>query len=171
MKKLSKVLCLLVMALGIGYTANAQTMKIAYVDSSAITEIMPERAKIEQDLQAYYTELQQELQTMASEYQAKMKDYEANAATMSNILRQSKEKEIMDLQGRIQDFQANAETAFDEKRLELLTPIIEKVQNAVNTVGKEKGYTYIFDKSVGAIVYIGTDAIDITSDVKAKLGL
>ncbi len=171
MKKLSKVLCLCVLALGFGIAANAQTLKIAYVDSSAITEIMPERAKIEQDLQAYYTELQQELQTMATEYQAKMKDYEANSATMSNILRQSKEKEIIDLQGRIQDFQANAETAFDEKRIELLTPVIEKVQNAVNTVGKEKGYTYIFDKSVGAIVYIGTDAIDITSDVKAKLGL
>ena len=171
MKKLSKVLCLFVLALGFGIVANAQTLKIAYVDSSAITEIMPERAKIEQDLQAYYTELQQELQTMATEYQAKMKDYEANSATMSNILRQSKEKEIIDLQGRIQDFQANAETAFDEKRIELLTPVIEKVQNAVNTVGKEKGYTYIFDKSVGAIVYIGTDAIDITSDVKAKLGL
>lgn len=171
MKKFSKVLCFLVLAIGFGIAANAQTAKIAYVDSSAITEIMPERAKIEQDLQAYYIELQQELQTMATEYQAKMKDYEANAATMSNILRQSKEKEIMDLQGRIQDFQANAETAFDEKRVELLTPVIEKVQNAVNTVGKEKGYTYIFDKSVGAIVYIGTDAIDITADVKAKLGL
>lgn len=171
MKKLSKVLFVLALAFGFGYAANAQSVKIAYVDSSVITEIMPERAKIEQDLQAYYTELQMQLQTMATEYQTKLKDYEANAATMSNILRQSKEKEIMDLQGRIQEFQANAETAFDEKRIELLTPVIEKVQNAVNAVGKEKGYTYIFDKSVGAIVYIGTDAIDITADVKAKLGL
>lgn len=171
MKKFSKVLCALALAFGISYAANAQSVKIAYVDSSAITEIMPERTKIEQDLQNYYTELQAELQTMANEYQNKMKDYEANAATMSNILRQSKEKEIVDLQGRIQDFQANAETAFDEKRIELLTPVIEKVQNAVNAVGKERGFTYIFDKSVGAIVYIGTDAIDITADVKAKLGL
>jgi len=171
MKKLSKVLCLMALAFGISYAVNAQTVKIAYVDSSVITEMMPERTKVEQDLQTYYTELQNELQTMANEYQTKLKDYEANAATMSNILRQSKEKEIMDLQGRIQDFQANAETAFDQKRIELLTPLIEKVQNAVNAVGKEKGYTYIFDKSVGAIVYIGEGAIDITADVKAKLGL
>ena len=68
MKKLTKVLVLLVLALGIGYGANAQTQKIGYVDSQAIIELMPESAKIQQDLQAYYSELQAELQAMATEY-------------------------------------------------------------------------------------------------------
>ena len=55
--------------------------------------------------------------------------------------------------------------------MELLSPIIEKVQNAVNAVGQEKGFTYILDKTAGVVVFIGENAIDITSDVKAKLGL
>ena len=171
MKRLTKVLVLLVLALGLGFGANAQTAKIGHVDSSAIAEIMPENAQIQQDMQTYYNELQAELQAMVKEYQTKMKDYEANQATMSNILRQSKEKEIMDLQGRIQDFQANAESSFDERRVELLRPVLEKIQNAINAVGKEKGFTYIFDKATGAVVFIGDNAIDITADVKAKLGL
>ena len=88
MKKLTKVLVLLVLALGIGFGANAQGQKIGYVDSQAIIDMMPESAKIQQDMQAYYSELQAELQAMATEYQTKMRDYEANSATMSNILRQ-----------------------------------------------------------------------------------
>ena len=61
--------------------------------------------------------------------------------------------------------------AMQNKQLELLNPLIEKVQNAVNAVGKEKGFTYIFDKAAGAVVFIGDNAVDITADVKAKLGL
>lgn len=169
MKKLSKVLVLLVLACGISFGANAQSQKIGYVDSQTIIDMMPESAKIKQDLQAYYNELQAELQTMATEYQNKMRDYEANSATMSNILRQSKEKEIMDLQGRIQEFQANAENDLADKQDELSKPMLDKIKNAIDDVVKAKGLAYVFEKTV--ILSIGDSAIDITPDVKTKLGL
>ena len=90
---------------------------------------------------------------------------------MSNLVKQSKEKELVDLESRITAFQANAENEFDAKRADLLKPLLDKIQNAINTVGKEKGYTYILDIATGAAVYIGTDAVDCTKDVKAKLGI
>lgn len=171
MRKLVKLFVAVVLTVGVSLGVNAQSLKIAHVDSAAIMEILPERAKIEQDLQAYAAELQAELQAMGAEHQSKMQDYKANQATMSNLIRQSKEKEIIDLETRISEFQGSAELAMQNKQLELLNPLIEKVQNAINEVGKEKGFTYILDKAVGAVVYIGDNAIDITSDVKTKLGL
>ena len=169
MKKLTKVLVLLVLAMGIGFGANAQGMKIGYVDSQVIIDMMPESAKIQQDLQAYYSELQAQLQAMATEYQTKMRDYEANSATMSNILRQSKEKEIVDLQGRIQEFQAGAEADLAAKQEELSKPMLDKIKKAIDEVVKAKGLAYVFEKTV--ILSIGDSAIDVTADVKAKLGL
>ena len=169
MKKLSKVLVLVVLALGISFGVNAQSQKIGYVDTQTIIDMMPESAKIKQDLQAYYAELQAELQAMATEYQNKMRDYEANSATMSNILRQSKEKEIMDLHGRIQEFQANAENDLADKQDELSKPMLDKIKNAIDDVVKAKGLAYVFEKTV--ILSIGDSAIDITPDVKTKLGL
>lgn len=159
----------MVLALGISFGANAQGQKIGYVDSQSIIDMMPESAKIQQDLQAYYGELQAELQAMATEYQNKLRDYEANSATMSNILRQSKEKEIVDLQGRIQDFQNNAESDFAAKQEELSKPMLDKIKKAIDDVVKAKGMAYVFEKTV--ILSIGDTAIDITADVKAKLGL
>ncbi|MBS7357523.1 MAG: OmpH family outer membrane protein [Bacteroidales bacterium] len=169
MKKLSKVLFFIVLALGINWAANAQSQKIGYVDSQVIIDMMPEGAKIEQDLQAFYGELQTELQAMVTEYQNKMRDYEANQATMSNILRQSKEKEIMDLQGRIQEFQANAEGELAAKQEELTKPMLDKIKTAIDAVVKAKGLAYVFEKTM--VLSIGESAIDITADVKAKLGL
>ena len=171
MRKLVKLLFAVVLTMGVSCGVNAQSVKVGHVDSASIMEIMPERVKVEQDLQAYAAELQAELQAMAGEYQNKLQDYQANQATMSNLIRQSKEKEIVDLEKRIQEFQGSAELAMQNKQVELLTPIIEKVQNAVNAVGQEKGFTYILDKTSGTVVFIGESAIDITADVKAKLGL
>lgn len=171
MRKLAKLLFAVVLTMGVSFGVNAQSVKIGHVDSAAIMEMLPERAKLEQDLQTYAAELQTEIQAMYAEYQNKVQDYQANEATMSNLIRQSKQKEILDLETRIQEFQGNADLALQNKQLELITPLIEKVQNAVNVVGKEKGFTYILDKSAGAVVFIGDNAIDITADVKAKLGL
>ena len=171
MNKIIRVLFLAVVLFAMNGFVSAQTMKIAYVNTNEIMNDMPERAKAEKNLEAYYNELQEQLKAMYGEYQSKLQDYQNNAETMSNLVRQSKEKEIVDLESRISAFQANAENEFDAKRAELLQPLLEKIQNAINTVGKEKGYTYILDTATGATVYIGADAVDVTKDVKAKLGI
>ena len=170
MKKLFKVLFLGIALFVMSGMAQAQ-VKIAHVNTAEILDAMPDKAKAEKDLEKYYGELQGQLETMAKEYQAKMQDYEANQATMSNLVKQSKEKEIIDIQNRIQQFQANAEGEFEKKRAELLSPILEKIQNAINSVGKEKGYTYVLDLATGAAVFVGDDAVDATKDVKGKLGI
>ena len=168
MKRVFKVLFLGVALFVMCGVAQAQ-VKIAHVNTAEVLDAMPDKAKAEKD--KYYGELQTQLQNMAKEYQTKLQDYEANQATMSNLVKQSKEKEIVDLQTRIQQFQASAEQEFEGKRAELLAPILEKIQNAINAVGKEKGYTYVLDLATGAAVYVGTDAVDCTPAVKAKLGI
>ena len=170
MKKLFRIMFLGIALFVMSGVANAQ-VKIAHVNTAEVLDAMPDKTKAEKDLEKYYGELQSQLETMAKEYQTKMQDYEANQATMSNLVKQSKEKEIIDIQTRIQQFQANAEGDFENKRAELLKPILDKIQNAINAVGKEKGYTYILDLATGATVYVGTDAVDCTKDVKAKLGI
>ena len=170
MKKIFKVLFLGVSLFVLTGVADAQ-MKIAYVNSAEILEAMPESTKVRTNLEKYYNELQSQLQTMLTEYSNKVQDYEANQASMSNLVKQSKEKEIVDMENRIQQFRANAEEEMAKKQEELLKPVLDKVQNAINAVGKEKGYTYIIDNAAGTLVYLGADAIDASKDVKAKLNI
>jgi len=169
MNKVIKVLFLAAALFLMNGFVSAQTLKIAHVNTSEIMNDMPGRPKAEKDLENYYNELQEQLRVMYAEYSTKLQDYQNNAETMSNLVKQSKEKELVDLESRITAFQNNAESDFDAKRAELLKPLLEKIQNAINAVGKEKGYTYILDLATGAAVYVGDDAVDITKDVKAKL--
>ena len=168
MKNLIKVMFLGIALFVMNGMAQAQ-VKIAHVNTTEVLEALPEHAKAAKDLEKYYGDLQSQLQTMAQEYQSKVQDYEANQATMNNLVKQSKEKEINDLGNRIQQFQNNAAQELEAKSEELQKPIVDKVKKAIDTVAKEKGFAFVFDSSIP--VYVAADAPDITKDVKSKLGL
>ena len=53
----------------------------------------------------------------------------------------------------------------------LIAPITQKLQNAIQAVGAEGGYTFIFDQAAGSLLYTGTNAEDVSAKVKAKLGI
>ncbi|MFZ4463562.1 MAG: OmpH family outer membrane protein [Bacteroidales bacterium] len=170
MKILTKAF-LFIALLVFGGAASAQSLKIGYIDSNEIMGLMPERDSVEVHLMKFQQQLENELRVMAAEYQKKVTDYQNNMATMSNLIKQSKEKEIQDLQTRIQDFQQSADGEFSDKRTELLTPVIDKVKKAIEDVGKEQGYTYILDSATGVILHIGANADNVTAAVKTKLKL
>ena len=52
----------------------------------------------------------------------------------------------------------------------MLEPILQKARNAINEVAEEGKYTYIFDKSMGTLLY-AEESENIISQVKKKLGL
>ncbi len=148
----------------------SQAPKFGYIDSSELLDMMPGKDSLQTVLQNYSKMLETQLQTMYAEYQTKVQDYQANSATMSDIIRQTKEKELADLETRIQTFQQQADTDLQEKQVELLQPLLDKAKNAITAVSKENGYTYIFDVSTGALLFYETGD-NIMPKVKAKLGL
>ena len=52
----------------------------------------------------------------------------------------------------------------------LYSPIVQKAQEAIKSVAKTNGYTYIFDSGVGSILY-AEESDDILPLVKAYLKL
>lgn len=90
---------------------------------------------------------------------------------MSEAMKDVKEKELQDLQNRIQSTQQSAEEKIGTKRQDMLKPITEKADKAIQAVAKEKGYTYILDASVNGVIIYATPTDNIIEDVKTKLGI
>jgi len=131
--------------------------------------VMPGQEEINKQLESHVAGLETQLQTMQSEYETKITDYQATQATMSEIIRQTKEKEIMDLQQRIEAFNQQAQYEIQNKQLELTEPLIKKAQEAIQAVAKENGFTYIINGNEQIILYAG--GTDILPLVKKKLGI
>jgi outer membrane protein len=168
LKKAVALFSLVVLVASFGYSQT--TLKLGHIDSNEILSMMPETDSLSKELQNYAEYLDQQMNAMAMEYQTKINNYQDNVATMSDLIRQTKEKEITDLQARIQAFQQSADQDLSTKQADLFNPLIEKVKNAINEVGRENGYTYILDVGAGAVVFF-ENGDDVLPLVKKKLGI
>jgi len=106
------------------------------------------------------------------EFESQQKQFQIDQENMNDAIRNTKIKGLEDLQARILTFEQTAEQSIQMKQAELFEPILTKIQNAIDEVAKEKGYSYVFDVVglQGGMVY-KDDSYDITNIVKTKLNL
>ena len=144
--------------------------KFGYIDSQELLMLMPERKTAETEVQNFANSLEAQLGSMTAEYQQSVQDYQANEASYSDLVKQDKIAEITGLEQRIQAFQQNAQQSLQAKEQELLEPILIKARKAIEDVATEGNYTYIFDKSIGSILY-AKESENVIDLVKKKLNL
>lgn len=165
MMKIFKNAILAVVAVLGMQTANAQA-KTAHVDVNDITTKMPAMIEARKQLEKITENYSKEYKTLVEEYQAKGKKYEAEAASVSDAVNQTRQQEMQDMGKRISDFQENAQADIQKKEGDLMKPLVEKIKASIAKVGKAKGYQYVLDVSSLLLA----DGPDITVDVKKDLG-
>lgn len=150
--------------------------KIGYTNVDYIIERLPEAKKMQNELEVLKAQLDKSLGDMYKEYQDKLEAYQKNGPNMTDVIRADKEKELQGLQTRIQDYQQSAQTSLQKKQGQLFEPIITKVNNAIQEVGKENGYLYILNMDAGAqstpiILYVGSEEYAVTNLIFKKMGV
>ncbi|NOZ36208.1 MAG: OmpH family outer membrane protein [Chlorobi bacterium] len=165
MKKITLLTLVLVLVFS---GMNAQKFKYGHIDGQAVYKMMPETQKADTLYAHFVKQLEDQIKNMQDEYNAKVKEYKANEATLSDIIKQTKADEINSLGKRIQKFQVSAQTEAGKKQKELYEPVKKKFDEALKAVAKKYGYKFIIDKNV--LLY-SDDADDVTKLVKTQLGI
>ncbi|MDY0090331.1 MAG: OmpH family outer membrane protein [Flavobacteriaceae bacterium] len=140
--------------------------KIAHVDTNEIMSKMPAMLDAQKQLENLGKKYDDDFRVMVEEYQAKLKKYDAEAATVSDKTNEDRAKEVQDMEKRIQDFRQNAQKELSQKEQDLVKPLMDKARAAIEKVGKAKGYQYVLDSS-GLLL---ADGPDLTTDIKKELG-
>lgn len=151
-------------------TAFAQ--KFAHYDSQEIAKVFPAYLTAQTELEALGKQYESDIQEMQKELQTKYEKFqnEVNESTPANM-RQRREQELSDLQQRIQQAYQDNQKSFQEESAKKMQPIIQKLQDAVGSVLKEGGYVYAIDKSTSSVVINEAISVDITAQIKGKLGI
>ena len=146
-------------------TINAQA-KTAHVDVQDIMTKLPAVLDAQNQLKKLSDTYTAEYKTMVDEYQAKLKKYDTEAATVTDAVNQTRQQEVQDMAKRIGDYQDTAQKDLQKKEADLMKPITEKVKASIQKVGKAKGYQYVLN----ATDLLLADGPDLTADVKKDLG-
>ena len=69
-------------------------------------------------------------------------------------------------------FQQDAQQQLQKAYSDMMAPIYEKMEKAVQTIAKAGGYIFVFDLNRTDIPYVDeTQAKDVTNDIKTNLGI
>lgn len=165
---------LFIMAMAIvltGSALKAQTLKFGHIDIEAVVMDMPEYKNIQTVLDAEAAKLENQFTTMREELGKLEKDYQQKAASFTPQQKEAKEKELMEMQQKVQAFFQNAQQSLQQKSQEMQVPVWDKVNKAIDAVGEEGGFMYIFEVKSGFTLYHSIQSVDITPLVKTKLGI
>ena len=155
MKKILLIAAMAVMSVA----ASAQNLKWAYVDFNELVMLMPEMDEARATMDENQKTNEEILVAMYEEYQTKMQQYQQKAETWTPAIRESKEREIMEIQSR-----------FEQTQQSLQAPIYEKAQKTVNDLAKAQGIAFVFEKS--SMLYVDpAQGIDLTPEARTALNI
>ena len=80
-------------------------------------------------------------------------------------------QEIQDEGQKVEQFRQQATQDLQRQNEQLMAPILQKITEAIKSVGQEGSFTFIFPNEPSLLLYQGTDVTDVTPLVKTKLGI
>jgi len=163
--KLMILACFLLVA----SNASAQ-MKIGHINSADLLTAMPQAKSAEKELEIFANQKKTQLENKVKNLESEFKSVQANIPNMSQVEIQKKEQYFAGKQEEIGKFELQAQQDIAKKREEVLGPVLQRAENAIQAVARDNGYTYILDTSLGSVLF-ALPAEDIMDKVRGKLGI
>ena len=119
-------------------------------------------------LQGYRLTLTYE--SMIMEYNSKGQEYQQKEASWTPAVRESKARELSDIESRIRTFEQSSQQDLTQLQNTLMAPIYQKAQEKIQELAKAKGVIYVFDES--SLHYVdATKSINLTPEARKALNI
>tara|TARA_B100000965_G_scaffold183606_1_gene153296 strand:+ start:927 stop:1457 length:531 start_codon:yes stop_codon:yes gene_type:complete len=130
--------------------------KIGYLNADKILTELDEVRQVQIQLEKEQRKIESDYMNLEMELDSLFRSYEQQKMLMSEERRQKLEKTLTDKQAEIQRFQAEKvgpQGEIYKIHDQLMAPVYAKIDEAIQKVGKQEGYDYIFNVVSGGIVY------------------
>ena len=112
-----------------------------------------------------------EYERMRAELEMKGKEYEAVKDSLPASILERRERALQDLITRMQEYEQTSYQSLQQAQQAKLAEVNNKLQKAIQEVGREGGYICVFDIASGIPYISETLCDDLNAKVKAKLGI
>lgn len=144
---------------------SQQSLRIAHVDVNEIMSALPEKDSADVKLEKERKEMSSTYEEMTVLYNNLYNDYQKGLSGYSDLVRKTKEDELVDKQKRISEFEQDAQATLQKRNVELYQPIYVKIMNAIDKVATEGGYSYVLDLSKGSVVFKSKESVNLNPAV------
>jgi outer membrane protein len=142
--------------------------KLGYISSQELVSVMPETKKADSTLQELRSALIANATDKQNAFYAAVEKYNKDSATMTAAVKAVKRNDLTKMGQELSGEEEHIQQQLQQKQQELLGPINKKAYDAVQTVAKENGYAYVFEKEA---MLVAPPADDILPLVAKKLNI
>ena len=148
--------------------AEAQTLKIGYVDSQQILAGAPgakeAQAQFDKDVQSYNAEAQQ----VRDELNRMQQELQSQSLTLSKEAKANREQELQTKTQQAQQRMQQLDQQAQRRKQELVQPVLDKINAVIDSIRTEGHYTFILDMAAGSIL-AADSTFDLTQEVIRRL--
>src|ERR1044072_3755562 len=157
---MKKFLSVTLFALGLVAAGGVKAQsKIGYISSQELVSIMPETRKADSTLQDLRTVLIQSATEKQNAFYAAFEKFNKDSATYSASVKSVKKNELTKMGQELSGEEERIQQQLQQRQQELLAPINKKAYEAVQSVAKENGYGYVFEKEALLVAPPGDDIL------------
>ncbi len=131
-------------------------IKIGYLNADKILTELDEVRQVQIQLEKEQRKIESDYMNLEMELDSLFRSYEQQKMLMSEERRSKLEKTLTDKQAELQRFQVEKvgpQGEIYKIHDQLMAPVYAKIDEAIQKVGKQEGYDYIFNVVSGGIVY------------------
>lgn len=163
----------ILLAIALILPLSGMAQKFGVVDLDQIFQAMPETVAMQSQLEETTKKFEAEFQKLQEEVNKLYTDYQTiqNDPNTPESIKERRIQEIQERAQKVDQFRATAQQELQRQQETLAAPIQTKLTDAVKAVGTEGGFTFIFPNEQGLLLYIGADVVNVTADVRTKLGI
>lgn len=123
---------------------SAFAQKNGYINTNELLVAMPETKKAQEKLQKTQDSLNNSYAEMIKEYREKDSVIRLDSAKWTPAKKDIKFKEFQELGEVLQNYSTSAQQYLQQKEQEMFEPIQKIAREAIQTVAKANGYSYVF---------------------------
>lgn len=148
--------------------AQAQQLKVGFVNSQRVLAEAPAVAQAQQTLEREMAGLRASLDSLEQRLQTQQSDLQKQQATLSEQARQQRQQQLQQQFQAYQQRAGQAEQQMQRRQAELVQPVMKRINDIIEAVRREGGFSYIMDSSQGGIIAVDP-ALDLTERVITRV--
>jgi outer membrane protein len=148
---------------------SASTQKLAYVDSRKILDQAPGSPKADSLFKLELVGFEAEVKKMQDSFQKKVEDFNKVKPTLAAAEIEKRSQALGALQQEYSQKTQELQNQADQRRGELLQPVIDQIKLVLDDIRVEQGLSFVFDVSSSSGIVAADKNLDISDRVLAKL--
>lgn len=150
--------------------ASAQTMRFAWFDHDAVLQTMTDYIKAQADLQALRDKYAAEVKRTEDDFNQKYDEFLDGQRDFAPSIFRKRQAELQEQLDKNIAFKHETEALFQQAEAEAMTPVEQRLNEAVRKLGHEGGYAFVLRATADQLPYVDpAQGTDITEQLKTVL--